>query len=157
MMSLNLKLQSSASKNQAKNIELEIKKLEARETRELLSIVQVRLSFSPLASKETDSAAFQPYLPQLYVESDSDATSCYLFFQRLAYKADLINTVVAQAHGLPESLNGSVSEVLVGVCEVSYLDCPYNQSLIHLRLIDEKPYFRPIDPLQTLRSNSSSM
>lgn len=41
MMSLNLKLQSSASKNQAKHIELEIKKLEAKETRELLSIVQV--------------------------------------------------------------------------------------------------------------------
>jgi dynactin 1 len=41
-----------------------------------------------------------------------------MFFQRLAYKADLINTVVAQAHGLPDSLNGPVSEVLVGVCEV---------------------------------------
>lgn len=41
MMSLNLKLQSSASKNQAKLIELEVKKLEAKETRELLSIVQV--------------------------------------------------------------------------------------------------------------------
>jgi dynactin 1 len=41
-----------------------------------------------------------------------------MFFQRLAYKADLINTVVAQTHGLPDSLNGSVSEVLVGVCEV---------------------------------------
>ncbi|KAJ7449516.1 dynactin [Mycena latifolia] len=52
MMSLNLKLQSSASKNQAKNIELEIKRMEARETRELLNIVQ-------------------PYLPQIYVETDS--------------------------------------------------------------------------------------
>jgi dynactin 1 len=41
MMSLNLRLQTSASKNQAKNIELEIKKLEARETKELLGIVQV--------------------------------------------------------------------------------------------------------------------
>ncbi|EGN93727.1 hypothetical protein SERLA73DRAFT_172019 [Serpula lacrymans var. lacrymans S7.3] len=99
MMSLNLKLQSSASKNQAKNIELEIRKLEARESRELLTIVQ-------------------PYLPQLYVESDSDATSCYLFFQRLGYKTDLINIVVAQTHGLPESLNGPVSDVLVGVCEM---------------------------------------
>ncbi|RDB28736.1 Dynactin, isoform [Hypsizygus marmoreus] len=99
MLSLNLKLQSSASKNQAKNIDYEIRSLEARETRELLGIVQ-------------------PYLPQLYVESDSDATSCYLFFQRMAYKADLINTVVAQAHGLPDSLNGPVSEVLVGVCEM---------------------------------------
>jgi dynactin 1 len=41
VMSLNLKLQSSASKNQARNIELEMKRLEARETRELLNIVQV--------------------------------------------------------------------------------------------------------------------
>lgn len=43
MMSLNLKLQSTASKNQARMIELEVKKQEAREARELLSIVQVRL------------------------------------------------------------------------------------------------------------------
>lgn len=63
----------------------------------------------------------QPYLPQLYVESDSDATSCYLFFRRMGYKADLINNVVAQIHNLPESLNGDVSEVLVGVCEVNIL------------------------------------
>ncbi|PBK76520.1 dynactin [Armillaria solidipes] len=99
MMSLNLKLQSSASKNQARNIDLDLKQLEARESRELLGIVQ-------------------PYLPQLYLETDSDATSCYLFFQRLAYKTDLINTVVAQAHGLPESLNGSVSDILVGICDL---------------------------------------
>ncbi|KAG6889336.1 hypothetical protein C0995_001744 [Termitomyces sp. Mi166 len=98
MMSLNLKLQSSALKNQAKNIDLEIRGLEGREARELLGIVQ-------------------PYLPELYVESDTDATNCYMFFQRLAHKTDLINNVVAQAHGLPDSLNGSVSETLVGVCE----------------------------------------
>lgn len=61
----------------------------------------------------------QPYLPQLYVESDSDATSCYLFFQRMGLKIDLINTVVGQAHGLPESLNGDVSDTVVGICEVS--------------------------------------
>ncbi|KAJ7605055.1 dynactin [Mycena polygramma] len=99
VMSLNLKLQSSASKNQARNIELEIKRMEARETRELLNIVQ-------------------PYLPQIYVETDSDATSCYLFFQRLAYKADLITTVVSQNNGLPDSLSGSVSDALVGVCDM---------------------------------------
>ncbi|KAF9567724.1 dynactin [Agrocybe pediades] len=99
IMSLNLKLQSSAQKNQARTIDLEVKSLEARECRELLAIVQ-------------------PYLPQLYVESDSDATSCYLFFQRMAYKADLINNVVAQIHNLPEALNADVSEVLVGVCEM---------------------------------------
>lgn len=42
MMSLNLKLQSSASKNQARYIDLEVKKIEAREARELLNIIQVR-------------------------------------------------------------------------------------------------------------------
>ncbi|EMD32620.1 hypothetical protein CERSUDRAFT_161581 [Gelatoporia subvermispora B] len=99
MMSLNIKLQSSASKNQARHIDLEVKKIEAREARELLAIVQ-------------------PYLPQVYVESDTAATNCYMFFQRLAHKVDLINTVIAQMHNLPESLNGPVSDVLVGVCEM---------------------------------------
>ena len=41
MMSLNLKLQSTASKNQARHIDLEVKKIEAREARELLTIIQV--------------------------------------------------------------------------------------------------------------------
>lgn len=98
-MSLNMKLQSSASKNQARIIELEIKRLEAKEAHELLSIVQ-------------------PYLPSLYVESDMDATNCYLFFQRLGSKTDLINNLVAQIHGLPDSLSGPVSDLLVGVCEL---------------------------------------
>ncbi|KAG7100040.1 hypothetical protein E1B28_001826 [Marasmius oreades] len=99
MMYLNLKLQSSASKNQARNIELEIKRIEAKERGDLLSIVQ-------------------PYLPQLYLESDSDATSCYLYFQRLASKADLLNNTLAQTHGLPDSLDGPVSDVVVGICDM---------------------------------------
>lgn len=37
----------------------------------------------------------------------------------MAYKADLINNVVAHIHNLPDALNGDVTEVLVGVCEVS--------------------------------------
>lgn len=37
----------------------------------------------------------------------------------MGLKIDLINTVVGQAHGLPESLNGDVSETVVGICEVS--------------------------------------
>ncbi|KAG6380679.1 dynein associated protein-domain-containing protein [Boletus reticuloceps] len=99
MMSLNLKLQSTAAKNQAKTVELEVRKLEAKECKEVLGIVQ-------------------PYLPQVYVESDSDATSCYLLFQRMGLKIDLINVVVGQAHGLPESLNGDVSDTVVGICEM---------------------------------------
>lgn len=60
----------------------------------------------------------QPYLPQMYLESDSDATNAYLFFQRVAFKADVINASVAQMNGLPESLNGTVTEGLVGTCDV---------------------------------------
>lgn len=99
MMSLNLKLQSTATKNQSRAIELELKRIEAKEAREMLEIIQ-------------------PYLPQIYVESDMDATNCYIFFQRLAAKIDLINTFVAQGHNLPDALSGPVSETLVGICEL---------------------------------------
>jgi dynactin 1 len=54
----------------------------------------------------------------MYLESDSDATNAYLFFQRIAFKADVINASVAQMNGLPESLNGTVTEGLVGTCDV---------------------------------------
>lgn len=45
MMSLNLKLQSSAAKNQAKTVELEVRQLEAKESKEFLGIVQVPSMF----------------------------------------------------------------------------------------------------------------
>lgn len=41
VMSLNLKLQSSVQKHQARTIDLEVKSLEAKECKELLDIVQV--------------------------------------------------------------------------------------------------------------------
>jgi dynactin 1 len=53
-----------------------------------------------------------------------DATNCYIFFQRLGMKMDLINTVVAHAHGLPDSLSGPVTETLVGICEVRHAAQP---------------------------------
>ena len=40
MLSLNLRLQSTASKSHAKQIEFEVKKIEAREVKELLTIIQ---------------------------------------------------------------------------------------------------------------------
>ncbi|CAE6488914.1 unnamed protein product [Rhizoctonia solani] len=99
ILSLNMRLQSTAAKNQAKNIEFELRKLDAAQAKEWLAIVQ-------------------PYLPQVYVEVDADATACYMFFQRLAAKAELVANVVGSAHGLPESLSGNVPESLVGVCEM---------------------------------------
>ena len=41
IMSLNLKLQSAATRNQARNIDHEIKRIEANESKEMLNIVQV--------------------------------------------------------------------------------------------------------------------
>ena len=97
--------------------------------------------------------SFQPYLPQIYVESDMDATNCYLFFQRLAAKVDLINTVVAQMHNLPEALNGPVSDVLVGVCEVRSSPHRPVYCAKHVHVIDARPPFRPIHPLPALRGH----
>ncbi|KZO99357.1 hypothetical protein CALVIDRAFT_477249 [Calocera viscosa TUFC12733] len=99
ILALNMKLQSTVAKNQAKNIDLELRRLDASQAKEHLQIVQL-------------------FLPQAYFDGDSDATACYLFFSRLAYKADLINAVVAQKYNLPESLAEEVSESLVGVCEM---------------------------------------
>ena len=62
----------------------------------------------------------QPYLPQAYIENDKDAANCYMLFQRLSYKLDLINTTVAHSYGLPEALYAEISDSsLVGVFEVS--------------------------------------
>ncbi|KAH9043663.1 dynein associated protein-domain-containing protein [Lactarius pseudohatsudake] len=118
IMSLNLKLQSTATRNQARNIDHELKRIEANETKEWLNIVQVMRCAHTNAFRALTNNALQPYLPQIYTETDGDATRCYLFFQRMASKTDLVNTVTAHAHNLPESLNGQVSETLVGVCEM---------------------------------------
>ena len=80
----------------------------------------------------------------MYVESDSDATSCYLFFRRMAYKANLINTVVAQIHNLPDALNGDVSDVLVGVCEVRITVSP-SSLIVDIRCADARPNLGPGD------------
>jgi dynactin 1 len=118
IMSLNLKLQSTATRNQARNIDHELRRIEAYECKEMLNIVQVRSKCLQIHYLLTVNYVPQPYLPPIYVETDTDATRCYLFFQNMAAKTDLINMITAQAHNLPESLNGSVSETLVGVCEV---------------------------------------
>ncbi|KAH7106785.1 dynein associated protein-domain-containing protein [Auriculariales sp. MPI-PUGE-AT-0066] len=99
MLTINLKLQSTAVKNQARAIESELRRAEAQEGRELVAIIQ-------------------PYLPQVYMDLDGNSLNTYLFFQRIATKADLINNIVGQIHSLPESLNGTVTENLAMVCEM---------------------------------------
>jgi dynactin 1 len=121
IMSLNLKLQSTATRNQTRNIDHELRRIDANESKELLNIVQVTLNGLANVLFIDDNYVPQRYLPQIYIETDTDATKCYLFFQRMASKTDLVNMITAQAHNLPESLNGSVSETLVGVCEVAFI------------------------------------
>lgn len=99
VMNLNRLLQNSASKSQAKTIELELQNLRTRQANELLTIIQ-------------------PYLPPVYVESDSDSTNTYLFFKRMASKADLLNSITAEKYSLPEALNEPVTEALIGICEM---------------------------------------
>jgi hypothetical protein len=85
MISLNMKLQSSATKNLAKNIDLEVKKLEARESKELLGIVQVRETFQassyahlltfPQSPTSHNSTSNPPTHPQPNATSSSSASS----------------------------------------------------------------------------------
>ena len=66
-----------------------------------------------------------------------------MFFQRLAAKTDLVNTVVAQTYGLPDSLNSSASDMLVGVCEVCLYFSPtlaWDLCLELNMLSDERPF-----------------
>lgn len=105
------------------------------------------------------SPDLQPYLPQIYVESDMDATNCYLFFQRLALKADLINHFVAHAHDLPDSLIGPINDVsVVGTCEV-WQPCmnPFPPILSNLYSTVEKSTFGVVYNLQAVCCHSSPM
>ncbi|KAH7321201.1 dynein associated protein-domain-containing protein [Stachybotrys elegans] len=76
MMDLNMKLQISAAKAQAKTIDLELRRLEAQEAEQHLSIVQL-------------------FLPDSYQE-DKDSVLALLRFRRLAFKANLLNGFIKE-------------------------------------------------------------
>ncbi|GAA5942628.1 uncharacterized protein JCM15063_000844 [Sporobolomyces koalae] len=98
MLNLNMRLQSSVLKSQVKAIDLELRKLEAKQASEHLAIVK-------------------PYLLHAFFESDSDAVEALLFFNRLAYKSDLLTTSIEQNMSINEALDGIVPEDFVGICE----------------------------------------
>ncbi|KAL1305061.1 hypothetical protein AAFC00_001999 [Neodothiora populina] len=76
MLDLNMKLQISASKTQVKTIDLELRRLEAEEAAEHLSIVQL-------------------FLPEAF-NADRDSVLALLRFKRLGFKANLIHTFVKE-------------------------------------------------------------
>ncbi|RDW75735.1 hypothetical protein BP5796_06556 [Coleophoma crateriformis] len=83
MMDLNMKLQVSAAKTQVKTIDLELRRLDAQEASEHLSIVQL-------------------FLPEAF-HTDRDSVLALLRFKRVAFKANLLHGFVK------ERVSGQVS------------------------------------------------
>lgn len=76
MMDLNMKLQLSAAKAQAKTIDLELRRLEAQEAEQHLDIVKM-------------------FLPDTYKE-DQDSVLALLRFRRLAFKSSMLNGFIKE-------------------------------------------------------------
>jgi dynactin 1 len=93
MMDLNMKLQISAAKAQAKTIDLELRRLEAQEAAQHLEIVKL-------------------FLPETYKE-DQDSVLALLRFRRLAFKAGLLNSFIKErVNGQPHP--GHEDDVVAG-------------------------------------------
>jgi dynactin 1 len=96
MMDLNMKLQLSAAKTQVKTIDLELRRLDAQEASEHLSIVQM-------------------FLPESF-HADRDSVLALLRFKRVAFKANLLHGFVKErVTGTPT--NGHQDDMLAG-CDV---------------------------------------
>ncbi|CAG8525134.1 15381_t:CDS:10 [Acaulospora morrowiae] len=99
MLSLNIQLKSSALKAQAKQIDLELRKLDATQASENLDIIQ-------------------SYLPEAYFSTENDPIRCLLLLKRLVFKSELIAKQIEQIHNIPEKLSSTVPEELIAVCEL---------------------------------------
>ncbi|CED83455.1 Microtubule-associated protein dynactin DCTN1/Glued [Phaffia rhodozyma] len=99
VLNQNLKLQSTVAKAQSKAIDLDLLKFQNAQASEHISILQA-------------------YLPKPYFELDADATNCVLFFDRLAQKTLLMNSIIGQNQNLPEDLYVASSDTLVITCEM---------------------------------------
>lgn len=99
MLNLNLKLQSTVQKAQVKTIDFELRRLDSLQAVDRLAIVR-------------------PYLPPAFFEQDGPAVDALLFFDRLAFKGDLIGNIIAQRSNVADALISTVPEGLASICEV---------------------------------------
>ncbi|KAK0539912.1 hypothetical protein OC842_000728 [Tilletia horrida] len=102
----------SASKKQAKTIEIELGKLKESQAMHQLDIIR-------------------SYLPPVYFNGDADAVAALLFFRRMSLKADIIKTVLESSHDIQDSLNNTVPEHLIDVCMLRH-------SLVHFGAISRQ-------------------
>lgn len=121
MAAVNMRLQSTAERNQGREVEMLVGRLELGLVKEELAVVEGYLPevwSQPDHMNDSDGEAGGG----LGV-GDKDSLKCVLYFQRMAGKADIINEVVAKMHSLPEALDSPnssspITELLVGVCEL---------------------------------------
>ncbi|CAG8561290.1 7705_t:CDS:10 [Paraglomus occultum] len=99
MLNLNYQLQSTVMKAQAKQIDLELRKLDATQASDNLAYVQ-------------------SYLPDSFFTNDNDSIRCLLLMKRLVFKSELVIKQLDQIHNIPEKLNSTVPEELISVCEM---------------------------------------
>ncbi|KAK2590119.1 hypothetical protein QQS21_012199 [Conoideocrella luteorostrata] len=100
MMDLNMKLQISAAKAQVKTIDLELRRLDAQEAEQHLEIVKL-------------------FLPDTY-QQERDSVLALLRFQRLAFKANLLNGFIKERiNGQPHP--GHEDDILAGCDAVDKL------------------------------------
>ncbi|KAI8974920.1 dynein associated protein-domain-containing protein [Pilobolus umbonatus] len=99
MMSLNIQLQSTVMKAQAKSIDLELRKLDAAQANDRLNYIS-------------------PYLPDQFFKTENDAISCVLLYKRLLFKAELIIKHLDQNYPISEKIMETVTDSLVSVCEM---------------------------------------
>ncbi|KAG0363915.1 hypothetical protein BG005_003735 [Podila minutissima] len=100
MLSLNLQLQSTAMKAQAKAIDLELRKLDAMQANDNLTLVQ-------------------PYLPDGFFRTENDSIQCLLLFKRLSFKSDLVNKHLEQQYNIAEKITqNTIPSELVPICEM---------------------------------------
>ncbi|KAI8984000.1 dynein associated protein-domain-containing protein [Mycotypha africana] len=99
MMSLNLQLQNTVMKAQAKAVDIELRKLEVNQANDRLNMIQ-------------------PYLPDAFFKTENDSISCVLLFKRLEFKAQLIVKHLDQNHPISEKIMNNINENLVTICEI---------------------------------------
>ncbi|KAF9434926.1 hypothetical protein BGZ76_007186 [Entomortierella beljakovae] len=100
MLSLNLQLQHTAMRAQAKAIDLELRKLDALQANDNLMLVQ-------------------PYLPDGFFRTENDSIQCLLLFKRLTFKSELMSKHLEQQYGILDKITqNAVSSELAPVCEV---------------------------------------
>ncbi|KAI8056756.1 dynein associated protein-domain-containing protein [Syncephalis plumigaleata] len=99
MISLNMQLQSTVMKAQAKQIDLELRKLEAAQAAKHLTYIE-------------------PFLPESFFRRESNSIRCVLLLERLVFKAELVVRYIEQTHSVETALKEEVTGNLKSVCEM---------------------------------------